>query len=157
MGNKILTLAVYFISVLLLDQEDPLEEADHSSILAWKIPWKEEPGRLQSTGLPRVGHDWATEHMLITIPGRPRLESSVSTANEGLAFGRGGFCFSSVWLVNICTSSFCHITWYASLPTPSNSVITSVCQTVWRKGNPLTLLVGMQTSTATMENSVEIP
>ena len=91
-----MTLAVSFISVLLLDQEDPLEEADHSSILAWKIPWKEEPGRLQSTGLPRVGHDWATEHMLITSPGRPRLESSVSTANEGLAFGRGGFCFSSV-------------------------------------------------------------
>ena len=39
--------------------EDPLEEsmAAHSSILAWKIPWTEEPGRLQSTGLQRVGHD----------------------------------------------------------------------------------------------------
>ena len=35
-----------------LGQEDPLEEemATHSSILAWRIPWKEEPGRLQSTG-----------------------------------------------------------------------------------------------------------
>ena len=35
-----------------LDQEDPLEKgmATHSSILAWKIPWREEPGRLQSTG-----------------------------------------------------------------------------------------------------------
>ena len=32
----------------------------HSSILAWKIPWTEEPGRLQSMGLQRVGHDWAT-------------------------------------------------------------------------------------------------
>ena len=31
--------------------------ATHSSILAWKIPWTEEPGRLQSTGLQRVGHD----------------------------------------------------------------------------------------------------
>ena len=42
-----------------LGQEDPLEEemATHSSILAWKIPWTEEPGRLQSMGLPRVGHD----------------------------------------------------------------------------------------------------
>ena len=41
-------------------QEDPLEEgmATHSSILAWRIPWTEEPGRLQSKGLPRVGHDW---------------------------------------------------------------------------------------------------
>ena len=31
----------------------------HSSILAWKIPWTEEPGRLQSMGLQRVGHDWS--------------------------------------------------------------------------------------------------
>ena len=34
--------------------------ATHSSTLAWKIPWMEEPGRLQSTGSQRVGHDWAT-------------------------------------------------------------------------------------------------
>ena len=34
--------------------------APHSSTLAWKIPWTEEPGRLQSMGLPRVGHNWAT-------------------------------------------------------------------------------------------------
>ena len=35
--------------------------ATHSSTLAWKIPWKEEPGRLQSMGSRRVGHDWVTE------------------------------------------------------------------------------------------------
>ena len=42
-----------------LGQEDPLEKemATHSSILAWRIPRKEEPGVLQSTGLQRVGHD----------------------------------------------------------------------------------------------------
>ena len=42
-----------------LDLEDPLEKgiATHSSILAWRIPWTEEPGRLQSMGLQRVGHD----------------------------------------------------------------------------------------------------
>ena len=34
--------------------------APHSSTLAWKIPWTEEPGRLQSVGSQRVGHDWAT-------------------------------------------------------------------------------------------------
>ena len=34
--------------------------AIHSSTIAWKIPWTEEPGRLQSMGSPRVGHDWAT-------------------------------------------------------------------------------------------------
>ena len=45
-----------------LGQEDPLENimAAHSSILAWRIPWTEEPGRLQSMGLQRVGHDWVT-------------------------------------------------------------------------------------------------
>ena len=42
-----------------LGQEDLLEKemATHSSVLAWKIPWTEEPGRLQSMGLQRVGHD----------------------------------------------------------------------------------------------------
>ena len=42
-----------------LGQEDPLEKemATPSSILAWRIPWTEEPGRLQSIGLQRVGHD----------------------------------------------------------------------------------------------------
>ena len=42
-----------------LGQEDPLEKemAIHSSTIAWKIPWIEEPGRLQSMGLQRVGHD----------------------------------------------------------------------------------------------------
>ena len=42
-----------------LSREDSLEKemATHSSILAWRIPWTEKPGRLQSTGLQRVGHD----------------------------------------------------------------------------------------------------
>ena len=46
-----------------LDWEDPLQEemATHSSILAWKILWTEEPGRLQSRGSQRIGHDWTTE------------------------------------------------------------------------------------------------
>ena len=43
-------------------QEDLLEKemATHSSTLAWKIPWMEEPGGLQSMGSQRIGHDWAT-------------------------------------------------------------------------------------------------
>ena len=41
--------------------------APHSSILAWRIPWMEEPGRLQSMGLWRVGHDWATSLSLFTF------------------------------------------------------------------------------------------
>ena len=46
-----------------LGQEDPLENemATHSSVLAWEIPWTEEPGRLQSMGSQRVGHDLVTK------------------------------------------------------------------------------------------------
>jgi len=42
-----------------MGQEEPLEKemANHSSILAWRIPWTEETGRLQSIGSQRVGHD----------------------------------------------------------------------------------------------------
>ena len=51
--------AVQEMHVQSLGQEDPLEEemATHTSILAWKIPWTEEPGGLQSMGSQRVGHD----------------------------------------------------------------------------------------------------
>ena len=47
------------MQVQSLGSEDPLEKemATHSSILAWRIPWTEEPGGLQSIGLRRVGHD----------------------------------------------------------------------------------------------------
>ena len=46
--------------VQFLGQEDPLEEdmATHSSIIAWRIPWTEDPGGLQSIELQRVGHAW---------------------------------------------------------------------------------------------------
>ena len=45
-----------------LGWEDPLEKgmSTHSSILAWRIPWTEEPGELQSLGLQKVRHDWVT-------------------------------------------------------------------------------------------------
>ena len=50
-----------------LGLEDPLEEgmATHSSILAWSIPWTEEPGGLQSLGSQRVGHDQEHTHVHI--------------------------------------------------------------------------------------------
>ena len=52
-----------------LAQKDSLEEetATDSSILAWKIPWAKEPGGLQSMGLQRVQHDWATKHILAML------------------------------------------------------------------------------------------
>ena len=52
-------LAIQETRVRSLGWEDPLEKemATHSSILAWRIPWIEEPGGLQSVGPQRVGHD----------------------------------------------------------------------------------------------------
>ena len=51
--------------------------ATHSGTLAWKIPWMEEPGRLQSMGLPRVGHNWATSLSLFTfMPWRRKWQPS---------------------------------------------------------------------------------
>ena len=54
--------ATWETRVWFLGREDPLEKevATHSRTLAWKIPWTEEPCRLQSMGSQRVGHDWAT-------------------------------------------------------------------------------------------------
>ena len=70
-------LAMWETWVQSLDWEDPLEKemATHSSILAWRILWMEEPGGLQSTGSQRVGHDWATSLSLSRLviaflPGR---------------------------------------------------------------------------------------
>ena len=58
------------MQVQSLGQEDPLEEemATHSNILAWRMPWTEEPGGLQFMGLQRVRHDWSDlAHMHICI------------------------------------------------------------------------------------------
>ena len=59
-----LPLSHQVVHVWSLGQEDLLEEemATYSSILAWEIPWTEEPDRLQSMGLQRIGHNLATEH-----------------------------------------------------------------------------------------------
>ena len=56
-----------------LDWEDPLEKemAIHSSILAWRIPWTEEPGGLQSIGSQRVGHDLVTKQQEIVEYSKP--------------------------------------------------------------------------------------
>ena len=65
-----------------LGQEDPLEKgmATHSSILAWRIPWTEEPGRLKSIGWQRAGHDWVTNAFTFNKQGRiPNSLCSYST------------------------------------------------------------------------------
>ena len=60
-----LTLYLFYLVYFSLTSMEKAM-APHSSTLAWKIPWMEEPGRLQSMGLLRVGHDWATSLSLFT-------------------------------------------------------------------------------------------
>ena len=64
-----------------------LEKAmtSHSSTLAWKLPWTEEPGGLQSVGLLRVGHDWATSLSLFTFRFHA-LEKEMATHSSVLAW-----------------------------------------------------------------------
>ena len=63
--------------VLSLGQEDPLEKemAMHSSTLAWKIPWTEEPARLLSMGLQRVRHDRGTSLSLSMMEAGPGYQA----------------------------------------------------------------------------------
>ena len=61
-----------------LGWEDLLEKemATHSSTLAWKIPWRKEPGRLQSMGSQRVRHDWATSMSMSMSKGRGKTSGA---------------------------------------------------------------------------------
>ena len=67
-----------------LGQEDPLEKktAIHSSILAWRTPWTEEPGVLQSMGSQRVRHGWATEQQLNHYFSRIQISSNWSSLDS---------------------------------------------------------------------------
>ena len=83
-----------------LGREDPLQKrvATHSRILAWKIPWTQEPGGLQSIGSHRVGHDWS--------------DLALTTALQKCQLGLG-FCFVSfcIFLYIVCPS---YTFWQAS-------------------------------------------
>ena len=87
------------IQVQSLGREDFLEKemAPHSSVFAWKIPWMEESGRLQSMGLQRVGHDWATS-------------LGLGLCNKGRACQNG----SKRWFWVICLSHSYSIAWIPS-------------------------------------------
>ena len=63
--------------------------ATHSSTLAWKIPWMEEPGGLQSTGSLRVGHDWVTSLSLFTFMHWRRKWQPTPVFLPGESQGRG--------------------------------------------------------------------
>ena len=84
-----------------LGWEDPLEEkmATHSGILAWKIPCTAEPGGLQSMRLPRVRHDWVTEHTHIHTDTHARLRTRTSSSLQRARSGH--------WVWKPCLHTFC--------------------------------------------------
>ena len=66
------------VQVPSLGWEDPLEEGmdTHSSFLAWRIPWTEEPGGLQYKESPRVGHNWSDlAHTHVSLKGNKNIQS----------------------------------------------------------------------------------
>ena len=71
--------------------------APHSSTLAWKIPWTEEPGGLQSMGSLRVGHDWATSFSLFTFMHWRRKWQPTSVFLRGESQGRGSLVGCRLW------------------------------------------------------------
>ena len=76
-----------------LGQEDPLEKemATNSSTLAWRIPWTEEPGGLQSVGSQRVGHDWATSLHFTSAFFIVQLSQLCITTGKTIAWARWNF------------------------------------------------------------------
>ena len=105
--------------VWFLGREDPLEKemAIHSSTLAWKIPWTEEPDRLQSIGLQRVGHDWATHSLSFFI--FSRVISPLISCSILCTYQPGEFIFQCPFCLFILLIGFSRQEYWSGLSFPS--------------------------------------
>ena len=93
--SVILKCALGIFQVVLLVMEKAM--STHSSTLAWNIPWTEEPGRLQSMGSLRVGHDWVMSLALFTfMPGRRKWQLT-PVFLPGESQGRGSLMGCHLW------------------------------------------------------------
>ena len=109
--------------------------APYSSTPAWKIPWTEEPGRLQSMGSLRVGHDWATSLSLFTFlhwrrKWQPTQCSCLENPRDGEAWWAAvyGVAQSRTWLKRLSSSSFMNIEIYRlGLPVGLHFLRVCVC------------------------------
>ena len=86
--------------VQCLGQEDPRAEemANHSSVLAWRIPWTEEPGGLQSTGSQNSRHDLATEHSTALLPKDKRKHLNLPQKDDGHRNGNNRILPQLLWI-----------------------------------------------------------
>ena len=105
-----------------LGQEELLEKemAPHSSILAWKIPWTEEPGRLQSMRSQRVRHDWATSLQNKT---KPVLLKSL----KGGTVLRKWLLIHSEYVLKICQRSSSSLTHWTAKKFPKHFYYEPKC------------------------------
>ena len=102
--------------------------APHSSTLAWKLPWMEEPGRLQSMGLGRVRHDWATSLSRIGEGnGSPLQCSCLESPRDGGAWWAAvyGVAQSRTRLKRLSSSSSKRNTWSPKPPSKFTHILLS--------------------------------
>ena len=95
--------------------------ASHSSTLAWKIPWTEEPGRLQSMGSLRVGHDWATSFSLFTFMHWRRKWQPTPVLLPGESQGRGSLMGCRLAAIYGVAQSRTRLKWLNSSSSSSSS------------------------------------
>ena len=131
-------LIKFWFLKLIIDLEAEKAMASHSSTLAWKIPWMEEPGRLQSMGSRRVRHDWATSlHFSLSCigegNGNPLHCSCLENPRDGGAWWAAVYAFDN-------TESFFQ-------PTSGHSLLFCVCLPAflpmkgWAEEENLTLFI----------------
>ena len=123
-----------------LGQEDPLEKetATHSSTLAWRIPWMEEPGGLRSIGLQRAGRDWAHTHTHTHT--LSHTDRHTTQAPDSQAFKSSCPSPLSLCLVKWMLSEWTEvrpIPWSSSLLKVSSAPCRSGVSTVLRRGETL--------------------
>ena len=101
--------------------------APHSSTLAWKIPWMEEPGRLGSMGSLRVGHDWATSLSLFTFMHWRRKWQPTPVFMPGESQGRGSLVGCRLWVAQSRT----RLKWFSSSSSSSRVVLIHTVSDTW--------------------------
>ena len=109
-NRKLLSHVWLFVTPYTIQLEKAM--APYTSTLAWKIPWMEKPGRLQSMGSLRVGHDWATSLSLFTFMHWRRKRQPTPMFLPGESQGRGawwaaisGVAESQTWLKRLSSRS----------------------------------------------------
>ena len=117
--------------------------ATHSSALAWKVPWTEEPGGLQSMGSLNVRHDWATSLSLFTFLHWRRKWQPTPVFLPGESQGRGRLVGCRLWgrtrlkRLNSMKSREWYNTSKETLIQPYNSIYNLRHSTLWFTFNPL--------------------